>query len=189
MGFPILLFTFCGKLIEYVKMVSCGLTATTRSNPAGSLCEDPPPPTHTSWFAWVLSTGMHAVFTPVSDPSRTCSVQVSCLLCLSRLKEMRCYRKMLCVSYKDQVTNEEVGAYKIQQAIEPHEEPPDHRKETQTEVVWARLPFTRSGQNHLARHSEKRKKTRQTEKEMGRQYQRMDWPVVCQIPKGSGEQS
>ena len=101
---------------------------------------------------------------------------------------MRCYRKMLCVSYKDQVTNEEVGANKIQQAIEPHEEPPDHRKETQTEVVWARLPFTRSGQNHLARHSEKRKKTRQTEKEMGRQYQRMDWPGVRQIPKGSGEQ-
>ena len=26
------------------------------------------------------------------------------------------------------------------------------------------LPFIRSGQNHLARHSERRKKTRQTEK-------------------------
>ena len=27
--------------------------------------------------------------------------------------------------------------------------PPDHRKETQTEVVWSCLPFIRSGQNHL----------------------------------------
>ena len=30
------------------------------------------------------------------------------------------------------------------------------------------LPFIRSGQNHLARHSERGKKTRQTEKEVGR---------------------
>ena len=34
--------------------------------------------------------------------------------------EMRCYRKVLCISYKDHVTNEEVHA-KIQQAIGPHE--------------------------------------------------------------------
>ena len=32
--------------------------------------------------------------------------------------------------------------------------PPDHRKETQTAVVWSCFPFIRSGQNHLARHSE-----------------------------------
>ena len=35
--------------------------------------------------------------------------------------EMRCYRKMLHISYKDHVTNEEVRA-KIQQAIGPHED-------------------------------------------------------------------
>ena len=29
--------------------------------------------------------------------------------------------------------------------------PPDHRKETQTAVVWACLPFIRSSQNHLAK--------------------------------------
>ena len=34
--------------------------------------------------------------------------------------EMRCYRKILYISYKDHVTNEEVRA-KIQQAIGPHE--------------------------------------------------------------------
>ena len=34
---------------------------------------------------------------------------------------MRCYRKILCISYKDHVTNEEVRA-KIQRAIGPHED-------------------------------------------------------------------
>ena len=36
--------------------------------------------------------------------------------------EMRCYRKIQCISYKDHVTNEEVRA-KIQQAIGPQEDP------------------------------------------------------------------
>ena len=35
--------------------------------------------------------------------------------------EIRCYRKILRISYKDHVTNEEVRA-KIQQAIGPHED-------------------------------------------------------------------
>ena len=52
----------------------------------------------------------------------------------------------------------------------------DQLKETQTAVVWTCLPFVRSGQNHLARHSEKGKKTRQTEEEVGRQHQGMDRP-------------
>ena len=46
----------------------------------------------------------------------------------------------------------------------------------------------RSGQNHLARHSEGEKKTRQTEEEVGRQHQGMDRPGVLLIPEGSGEQ-
>ena len=65
---------------------------------------------------------------------------------------------------------------------------PDNRKETQTAVVWSCLPFIRSGQNHLARHSERGKKTRQTEEEVGRQHQGMDRLGVCQVPEGSGEQ-
>ena len=72
--------------------------------------------------------------------------------------------------YKDHATNEEVCA-KVWQTIGPnHLNTPDHSKETQTEVVWTCFPFTRSGQNHLARHSEREKKTRQTEKEVGRQH-------------------
>ena len=66
--------------------------------------------------------------------------------------------------------------------------PPDHRKETQTAVVWTCLPFNRSGQNHLAKHNDRGKKTRQTEEEVGRQHQGMDRPGVRQDPEGSGEQ-
>ena len=43
-------------------------------------------------------------------------------------------------------------------------------------MVWSCLPFVRSGQNHLARHRERGKKTRQTEEEVGRQHQGMDRP-------------
>ena len=49
-------------------------------------------------------------------------------------------------------------------------------------------PFIRSDQNHHARHSERRKKTRQTEEEMRRQHQGMDRPGVRQVPEGGGEQ-
>ena len=66
--------------------------------------------------------------------------------------------------------------------------PPDDCKETQTAVVWSCLPFIRSGQNHLARHSERGKKTRRTKEEVGRQHQGMDRPGVRQVPEGSGEQ-
>ena len=65
---------------------------------------------------------------------------------------------------------------------------PDHRKETKTAVVWSCLPFIRSGKNDIARHSERGKKTRQTEEEMGRQHQGMNRPGVHQVPGGSGVQ-
>ena len=52
----------------------------------------------------------------------------------------------------------------------------------------ARLRAKSSGQNHPARHSERGKKTRQTEEEVGRQHQGMDRPGVRQVPEGSGVQ-
>ena len=63
---------------------------------------------------------------------------------------------------KDFVTNEEVRA-KIQKAIGPRDDL------LTTAVVWSCLPLIRSGQSHLARHSERGKKTSQTEEEVGRQ--------------------
>ena len=100
--------------------------------------------------------------------------------------EIRCYNKTLRISYKDHVTNEEVRA-KIQQAIGPHRGPPDPCKETRTALVWSCLPFIRSGQNHLARHTERGKKTRRTEEEVGKYHQGRDRPGVRQVPEGSGE--
>ena len=64
--------------------------------------------------------------------------------------------------------------------------PPDHRKEMQTAVVWSYLPFIRSG--ILARHSERGKKTRQTERQVPRQHQGMDRPGLRQVPEGSLKQ-
>ena len=55
-------------------------------------------------------------------------------------------------------------------------------------MVWSCLPFIRSGQNHLARHSERGTKTKQTEDEVGRQHQGLERPGVRQIPEGSGGQ-
>ena len=92
--------------------------------------------------------------------------------------EMRCYCKILHISYKDYVTNEEDRA-----GNPTTQRLPDHHKETQTAVAWTCLLFIRSGQNHFVRHSERGKKTRQTEEEVG-----MDRPGVCQVPEGSGEQ-
>ena len=57
-----------------------------------------------------------------------------------------------------------------------------------TAGVWSCLAFIRSGQNHLARHSERGFKTRQTEEEVGRQHQGMERPGVQQVPGGNGEQ-
>ena len=49
-------------------------------------------------------------------------------------------------------------------------------------------PLIMSGRNHLAGHSERGKKTRQTEEVVGRQHQGMDRPGVRQVPEGSGDQ-
>ena len=91
--------------------------------------------------------------------------------------EMRCYRKILRISYKHHVINEEV-CVKIQQATGPHEDLVTIVK-MQTAVVWSCLSFIRSGQNHPAKHSERGKKTRQAGKEVERQPHGMDRPGVC----------
>ena len=83
--------------------------------------------------------------------------------------------------------NEEVSA-KIQQAIGPHEDPLTIVKKRKLCVVRTCLPLIRSVKNHLARHSERGKKTRQTEEEGVKQHQGMDRSGVRQVPEGSGEQ-
>ena len=60
--------------------------------------------------------------------------------------------------------------------------PPDHHKETQTEEIWSCLPFIRSCQNHLARHSEREKKTRQWRTEKKQRKLVVKSSVVPQWP-------
>ena len=62
---------------------------------------------------------------------------------------------------------------------------PDHLKETQTAVVRTRLPFIRSGQNHLARHHERGRRQGRQKTEVGR-HQGTDRPEVRQQTENRG---
>ena len=116
-----------------------------------------------------------------SNESRTLTAELQRGI---QVMEMRCYRKTLRISYIDHVTNEEVRA-EMRQAIGQHEE-------LLTIVKRRKLQWyghiSRSSGLDLARHSERGKKTRQTEEEVGRQRQGMDRPGVRQVLEGSGEQ-
>ena len=92
--------------------------------------------------------------------------------------EMRCYRKILHISYKHHVTNEEVRA-KIQQAIGPHED---------LLTIVKRCKVQWYGHVSHSRHSVGGMKTRQIEEEVGRQHQGMNRHGVHQVQDGSGEQ-
>ena len=129
--------------------------------------------------------GLPPIFTTFSS-SPNCTLTAELQRTIQTM-ELRCYRKILRISYKDHVTDEEVRA-KMQKAIGPHEDLLTHRKETQTAVVWSCLPFIRFGQNHFARHSERGRKTKQTEEEVGRRHQGMGVPGDHEVPEGSGEQ-
>ena len=90
---------------------------------------------------------------------------------------MRCYRRLLNISYKDHVTNEEVRR-KIQAAIGEYDE-------LLTLVKKRKLRWfghvSRSSGLAKTEHSERKKKKRQTEEEVGRQYQRVDRNGLCQL--------
>ena len=68
--------------------------------------------------------------------------------------EMRYFRKILRISYKDRVTNEEVRA-KIQQEIGPHEHLLTMIKRR---CGMSCLPFIGCGQNHFTKNSERGKR-------------------------------
>ena len=100
---------------------------------------------------------------------------------------MRCYRKILRISYKDHVTNEEDCA-KIQQAIRPHADLPTIIK--RRKLQWY---------GHISRSSRIAKPILQGTVKRGRRQggqrerredirELMDRPGVRQVPEGSGEQ-
>ena len=100
--------------------------------------------------------------------------------------EMRCYRKILHISYKDHVTNEEVRA-KIQQANGPHED-------LLTIVKKRKLQWY----GHVSRSSGLARTILQGTVKGGRRQdglgrsekttQGMDRPGVHQVPDGGGNQ-
>ena len=101
--------------------------------------------------------------------------------------EMRCYCKILRISYKDHDTNKEVHA-KIQQAIRPHK---DLTILKRCKLQWYGHVFHSSGLPKTILHGTLKvdqKKTRKTEEEVERQHKGMDKPGVHQVPEGSGEQ-
>ena len=102
--------------------------------------------------------------------------------------EMRCYRKILRLSYKDHVTNEEVRA-KIQQAIGPHEDFMTIVK--RHELKWYGHVYRSSSLPKTVLQGTTKGGRRQggQKKEVGRQHQGMDNSGVRQAPEGSGEQS
>ena len=101
--------------------------------------------------------------------------------------EMRCYHKILCLSFKDHVINKEVHA-KIQHAIGPHEDLPTIVK--RHKLQWYGHVSRSSGlaETILQGTVKGEKKTRQAEEKVGRQHQGRDEPGIQQVPEGSGEQ-
>ena len=85
------------------------------------------------------------------------------------------------------VTKEEARA-KIQQVIGPHEDLITIVK--RRKLQWYSHVSRSSGlaKTILQGTVKRRKKTRQTEEEVGRQHQGMDRPGVRQVPEGIGEQ-
>ena len=106
--------------------------------------------------------------------------------------EMRCFRRLLGISYRDHVTNDKVGN-RIRQAIGPYEDLLTTVKKCKLRWYGYKTRLTglakmilqgtvQGGQNKIDRtckddptgHCTRREKERQTEKEMGRQHNRMD---------------
>ena len=70
---------------------------------------------------------------------------------------MRRYRRLLKISYKDHVTNEEVR-WKIQTAIGEYCRTHDPGQETETKMVWPRLSVFWFSKDNPIGHSERKKK-------------------------------
>ena len=95
--------------------------------------------------------------------------------------EMRCYRRLLNISYKDHVTYEDVRR-KIQAAIGEYEEFLSLVKKRK--LRWFVRPCLKIfwfSKDNPTGHSERKKKKRQAEEEVGRQYQRVDRNGLCQL--------
>ena len=95
--------------------------------------------------------------------------------------------EVLCISYKDHVTNEEVRA-KIQQAIGPHEDLLTIVERGRVER-YGRISRSSGLAKTISQDTGKGgKKTGQTEEKAGRLHQEIDRSGVLQVPEGGGDE-
>ena len=88
--------------------------------------------------------------------------------------EMRCFCKLLSISHRDHITNEEVIA-RIGNAIGPYEDLLTSVK--RRKLKWYGHVTRSSGlAKTVLRNRSRREMKRQTEESIGRQHQRVDWP-------------
>ena len=90
--------------------------------------------------------------------------------------EMRCYRRLLNISYKDNIADEEVRR-KVQAAIGDYDDLLTLVKKRK--LRWFKV-FWLSKDNPKG-HSERKRKKRQTEEEVERQYQIVDTNRLFQL--------
>ena len=132
---------------------------------------------NTTWSSDIAKACETVIVDPHSRPAKQN---------MSHGNEVLGYRKILRISYKNHVTNEDVRA-KIQRAVGP-------RKDLLAIVKRHKLKWY----GHVSRSSDLAKTTLQgtakggrrqgREKKVGRLHQGMDRPRVRQVPEGSGEQ-
>ena len=94
--------------------------------------------------------------------------------------EMRCYWRLLNISYKDHLTNEEV-CRKIQAVIGECDELMTLVKK-QKQIFWPHFKVFWFSKDNPTRNTERKKKKRQTEEEVGRQCQSVqEWTLPAPL--------
>ena len=87
--------------------------------------------------------------------------------------EMRCFQRLLGISYRDHVTNEKVRN-RIRQAIGPYEDLLTTVKKRKLRWYGHKNKINRTCKDDPTGHCTRREKERQTEREMGRQHNGVD---------------
>ena len=95
--------------------------------------------------------------------------------------EIRCYRRLLNISYKDHVTNEEV-CKKIQTAIGEYETP-DPGQEAEAKVVWPCFKVFRSSKDNPTGLSERKKEKEAARRRGGKTISKsgQEWTLPAQL--------
>ena len=92
--------------------------------------------------------------------------------------EFRCFRKILGISYKDRITNEQVLAENHHKANRTIRRSPGNCKAAKTEMVRARDKIGRPNQSDITGNSRRQSKKGQAENELDRQHRGVDRQIL-----------